>query len=399
MSRIKMERRSKITPTGHETSESIISLANIVTLGLQISLAFDPYEEQKDLPRMTVDQTTTAMFHLEESSGQVCLATAVSADKTAGLQFGASVGWDSTYTRQAFKKVELGSTECFSGESFNKARSDVSLGPNTPPDSKLKKKKRQNNSHITGDYSRDSFAKALINHYSAKITNDGRGDDWGPPEINCDECLGTCTVTGLKAPCCNCGWLPPEDDDDLFGNSWTPIDIKRDLLNQPSQNIDGNELESRATSDPGRGYKDILFWPTTSVKFSTEYYPAFPDYHGNPGSQVKWDTASNTRGVKKYFHNATGACDSFDVAQFTTHDWVYPYPKYMGDPAKTQYQRGKAYHASYNTEHVFEAQTISRFFVNWMPAVTNGMAGQFWVETWVLSDHPRWGSESPSNKA
>jgi chitinase len=127
------------------------------------------------------------------------------------------------------------------------------------------------------------------------------------------------------------------------------------------------------------GQKDIGFWETWPFKLNTAYnkvvvqnesYPAFPSYSRNPQSQANWDSSDRTTGVKKYFHNASTACDSFDVVQATTHDWMHPCPK-LGYK-NYAYVPGKAYHAKYKTEHVFKGQIIARFFTNWLPKLTNG---------------------------
>jgi hypothetical protein len=83
--------------------------------------------------------------------------------------------------------------------------------------------------------------------------------------------------------------------------------------------------------------------------------------------------------------------------QAATHDWMYPYPK-LGKDGYV-YDQGKRYHAEYQTEHVFEGQTVSRFFTEWLPNLSNGHKHEkFWTESYVLSTLANWPKNSDGGK-
>jgi chitinase len=129
----------------------------------------------------------------------------------------------------------------------------------------------------------------------------------------------------------------------------------------------------------------------------SESYPAFPSYYRNPQSQADRDLSDRTTSVKKYFHNASTACNSFDVVQAATHDWEYPYPKLGYE--NYAYVQGTAYHAGYETEHIFEGQTIARYFTNWLPNLTDGHKHEkSWTESYVLSIHANWPANPDGGK-
>jgi hypothetical protein len=69
------------------------------------------------------------------------------------------------------------------------------------------------------------------------------------------------------------------------------------------------------------GEKEIKFWDEDNIILS-EKYPAYPDFWPNPSSSINFDTSQYTS-VKKYFHNSTTTCTSFEVGQFASYDRIY----------------------------------------------------------------------------
>lgn len=138
------------------------------------------------------------------------------------------------------------------------------------------------------------------------------------------------------------------------------------------------------------GDKEVNFWDFITIL--SEKYPSYPDYYRYPQTTKDWDTSRWT-GVKKYFHNSSATCPSFGVAQFPTFDEVYPWPK-SGGTANNPFQfvRGKTYHQTYQTEHVFEAQTIGRFFTLWLLNSAQRRRSVIWVESYILTGRANWGN-------
>lgn len=140
--------------------------------------------------------------------------------------------------------------------------------------------------------------------------------------------------------------------------------------------------------------KEIRFWDTSvtgdegSYTVETDTYPSYPDYYRNPRTDANWD-GSQYQGVKRYFHNASAVCTSFDVTQAATADVMYPWPD-TGFNGFT-YARGTAYHQMYQTEHVFEPQTIARFFSSWVPTSAAARRERFWTENYILTPNSQWG--------
>lgn len=402
-----------MAPTGNTITESTISLANVVTLGLDVSLGFQkPYQYAVDgeLPDMSVTQTVIAMFTFEGTSDEVCLETSIFEEKTADLTNGKYVGWDSSYSR-SFHEQGATSDEkkCFSGTT-KKTRSDSLLdsqgdeqetnGEELDESVPTTKKKRQNNSQVKGDFRGITHQIQLLD----LINKQAAGSSFfKTPEINCDGC-GSCTVIlENKKICCACAWLPP-DEEFLGFMPTTPAISRRSIFENDMSSL--HSLQTRAAMGVGWGTKTVSFWETfpffldsqlDKYAVKSDQYPAFPDYYRNPHTASNWDLSDRTTGVKKYFHNATDACDSFDVAQAATYDSVYPYPKtgYEG----FAYLPKTPYHMEYQTEHVFEGQTISRFFTSWLPALTNGHKHEkTWTETYILSLHSKWPANAKGSK-
>lgn len=138
----------------------------------------------------------------------------------------------------------------------------------------------------------------------------------------------------------------------------------------------------------------ITFWTpagaSTDFIVGTEDYPAYPDFYTNPSSTIPFHGSTKYKDIKKYFHNKTAVCTSFDVDKFGSYDEIYKYDRQ--DPYGPCIQ-GKLYHQHYQTEHVFEGQTIGRSFRDWLPKQGYSHA---WSEGWIFKEYKKW--EDPVTK-
>lgn len=163
-------------------------------------------------------------------------------------------------------------------------------------------------------------------------------------------------------------------------------------------------LQERANSDIIKGVKRVKFWATGPLEIPTnpadvfwvnsERYSSYPDWYHKPTSAASWESAPAyvTVTVKKYFHKSTATCTSFDISQHSSYDVMYPWPKTSFERFK--YERGKAYHSLYNTEHVVEAQTIGNFFDDWLPNHATTPRKHYWVEENFFVSYQKWGREA-----
>ncbi|KAH7175361.1 hypothetical protein EDB81DRAFT_874215 [Dactylonectria macrodidyma] len=124
----------------------------------------------------------------------------------------------------------------------------------------------------------------------------------------------------------------------------------------------------------------------------SDKYPQYPNWLLASTSAADWETATVTYpDVKKYFHNSSSSCTSFDVGQFATWDGMCPYPKDNGKGYF--YQQGVRYHGLYDTEHAFEGQTIGRFFDRWLPNSAQKARMHYWVEENFFLPNNKWGNK------
>lgn len=387
---LQLSSNSSMTPVGDDTPTSAITLANDVTLGLSITLAFSKpwqFAVGGEFPDMAIKQSVATVFSFEGADDQVCLTPSVLQTQEYLLTDGAYVGWGSDAVHQYITKANSLDQQCWTGSTSAK-----------------KKKKRQNNSTPRGDFSGFEGLPDLGDLINREAAGSGL-----TPELNCNGC-GSCVITldGGVEDCCGCAWLPPDTslDDDMWGyvsvsgTSYGSVYAKRFL----GDGFDGSAGAVNLTAeekfallveraDPGgiaTSRKEITFWNTNvfpedsdPVIVESDPYPPYPDYYRGPTQTAKNFDLSSYTGVKKYFHNATGTCTSFDVVQATAFDTMFPWPEtgYQG----FKYARGTGYHQLYQTEHVFEGQTIARFFMTWMPASATVPRPSLWSETYILS--------------
>ncbi|KAI0123659.1 hypothetical protein BJ170DRAFT_659563 [Xylariales sp. AK1849] len=403
---LQLSRNNAMTPLGDaDLPSSTITLSNDITLGLSVNLAFSrPWQNAVggSLPDMSVQQSIAAVFQIDDSGDEVCLSSSVIQTQYGIMTDGNYAGWGSDKLNQYVTKANsIGTSQCFTADSDNVV--DRSIGDSVTSEGESisefqdedsekkknnKKKKRQNNSTPPDNFSGFDGLPDLSDLIS-DLNNELAGSS-RTPEINCNGC-GSCVITldSENGDCCGCAWLAPDlsYDDDMWG--YVSIDgtlastYKRSAVEEFEE-----VLTKRVAGDITVGAKEIKLWnPTTDetaapVTIVSEDYPSYPDYYRTPGTTKNWDISPYTS-VKKYFHNSSTTCTSFDVAQATTYDVMYPWPKkgYQG----YVYKRGTGYHQIYDTEHVMEGQTIGRFFMTWMPYSATRTRAYFWSESYILS--------------
>ncbi|KAF2223854.1 hypothetical protein BDZ85DRAFT_296016 [Elsinoe ampelina] len=404
------QRNSKLTPLGSGGQISgRVTIGSSIKLGIKTSMFFSrPYSFAVDgeLPDLSVTQNVAPSFNFQGDDNSICLDTKVYQHNDAALVHAGYVGWGDDYDR-AYLQQSFGfpSDECWNS---NTRRSEDVLPEETMtepaptdepgpvvrlsaetlpadgsdrtadelPKAGRTKKKRQNNS-VPGDFSgyegmpdlRDLLDRDSMNGLT--------------PEINCMPCA-PCGLSIDVRDCCECAWLPP-DEDAIFGIIGSSPFRKRSAAEEL------HELFERARSI-GTGRKPINFFNDWQTE--TELYPQYPNYYMIPQNDADWD-GSRYGAVKKYFHNTTALCTSFDISQATTADVMYPYPHtgYRG----FSYARGVGYHQMYQTEHVFEGQTLARFFNSWLLGKSVGdprRRDESWIEQNIFTQTINtWGNQ------
>ncbi|KAF4212956.1 hypothetical protein CNMCM5878_000587 [Aspergillus fumigatiaffinis] len=406
---LQVSQRNSMTPVGDNTPSSDIALALDITLGLKVTLAFSrPWSSAVDgrMPDMSVKQRLAAHFEFSGAGNEVCLKSTIYQTQYALLADGEYVGWGGNSLNQYITKGSQMDQQCFARSSnslASRSNSDLLALENVRGHKKEgeeetdeevekeKRKKRQTNSTPRGDY--NGFEG--LPHLTDLINSEAAGSSrLSVPEINCNAC-GSCVISlNADNDCCDCAWLAP---DDLNDGQWGYVSVSGLLGSSVyKRSIEGrfSELVARA-GGISTGTKETTFWnpavdPThpdssKAIVIESEPYPQYPDYWRNPQTTKNFDVSPYT-GVKKYFHNSSDSCTSFDVAQFPSYDLMYPWPK--PDNNGNAYKRGVGYHQLYQTEHVFEAQTIARFFMAWMPYHATKTRPALWSERYILQDIP-----------
>ncbi|XEV07561.1 hypothetical protein FSHL1_012848 [Fusarium sambucinum] len=403
-------RKTGMTPLSMPGSQSQITIGAVTKFGLDVQLSFGkPYSDAVDglLPDMSVSQKVTAMFAWKQEGSEVCLDTFVGQTQKAKLVAGSYVGWGKDYEQTiAQNHIHVGSQQCF-GKSSHQSRSlglpiqgTVTDKADTECDKddvlclRTKKEKRQNNS-LPNNYDFSGLGRI----HEASELSEKSIDDWGrrKQRVSCDPC-GACIISEEreKKSCCSCVWLPPHDDNrgpDLGSMPLMPGPIipgspaKRGVeFGGPQHN--SNMLHRRATPRVNEGRKEVSFWtlPNTQTPFiiETEYYPSYPDFYKKPFNPIPFDGNIAYSDILMYYHNTTAICTSFDIQKAPTYDKIY---KYGRNDKNGPYAQGILYHQHYDTEHVFEGQTISRFFATWLP--NNGYS-RSWSEKWAFTMDREW---------
>lgn len=146
------------------------------------------------------------------------------------------------------------------------------------------------------------------------------------PEINCvNGGCATCEAeVGDTKECCECAWLEPEPEE-IFGEMISPV--RRSLPLKSADNDTSapdeakvSDLHARAGGGVTSGYKLLTFWSTqpmgsmvTPVTVQSDSYPAYLNNFEFPFNTKNFDDPAWSS-VKKYFHNSTAVCSSFDVS-------------------------------------------------------------------------------------
>lgn len=388
-------------------SESTITLTNAIQFGFYATLNLGDGRKVLQLPDMSVKQQISASFTFTDKKDTICLDTTVSSQELAVLDKGSAAGWSDDDYESPISQVTVREkkSHCWDNGGGGLEQSSRSGNEDAESITKTKKDKRQNNSFPpSGDY-RGLEGIPDLTYLINKEVQKEDSLSWTCAAGCGYQCYGTLDVGG---DCCDCAWLPPgsddltdaglvpsvEDGDLLPGLLDPPIGAgpdtgisKRSPLEAFVYGISpAHDLWGRANSDIGKGRKSLKFWRTDimlddnydSVIIETDLYPQYPDWYRNPTGAASWESAPAYTTVKKYFHNSTSTCTSFDVAQFARHDVMYPWPQTGHDGYA--YKRGTAYHGMYDTEHVFEAQTVVRFFDKWLSENAATRRYRYWVE-------------------
>jgi len=127
-------------------------------------------------------------------------------------------------------------------------------------------------------------------------------------------------------------------------------------------------------------------------KIASDKYPCFP----KPGKTAFSDFGKSTAtvAVQKYFHNVNEDLDNWNTK-------IESSPKTMD----TAYQSKLQEHAPKNTfsklnavaEHPFEAQTITRFFTEWLVKSAKPQREPRWIRDWFLIQDSEWNSQDSKN--
>ncbi|KAF7554596.1 hypothetical protein G7Z17_g2800 [Cylindrodendrum hubeiense] len=328
--------KNRMTPM-EEGKKSKITVTNSFRLGLDVALEFPSGYKSAvagELPDMSVSQALTASFSFEDSGNEICVETSMIQSHQAVVEDGVYAGWGSDSDTLFTRKVKVSEKECFSKTDSEVGDSDKRSERTKERESRShKNRKRQKNNSVPGDYA----GLVDIPKVRALIESDATKEEWSNPI--CDAC-GGCYLTkqDLRRDCCECAWILPEyGDGDTGAAGLVSVD------------------------EPGVGTDDDI----------------------------------GGIGCKKYFHNSTSSCTSFDVSQFASWDVMYPYPKQ--NAKNFVYQRGVPYHGLYDTEHVFEGQTIGRFFDTWLFNSAQKTRAHYWVEENFFTSNSKWG-KSPLMK-
>lgn len=366
---------------------------------------------------MSVSQLVTATFTLSDVDSQVCLQTEIRQMQTATLQQGSYVGWGKNYDNPALTKALKLDSNCFKRKVkrgiWNRSEAEVCHKNETGESNasgleSIKKTKRQNQSVPNFNY--DYRGRGIIRKIS-DLTEEAIDDFVSKkPRLHCDPC-GSCTLTknGEKSVCCSCSWLPPDDgydSDDVEGDSEPDTGSMRWPIHGPSipsspQKRDVGLLSRRTLEERAGavtlGEKVISFWAvpggTKPHKVKSQKYPAYPDFYRLTNNPAPFDGNTKYKDILQYYHNRTAVCTSFEVSKQSGLDRIYKYDRHDKYMPANGYDKGKLYHQHYQTEHVFEGQTISRFFTDWLD--TNGFKHDE-CEKWVFEAFQEW--EDPKTK-
>lgn len=369
-----------LTPLSINTPQSEITVANQITLGLTVDfMGFGTANTPIGSAKLdfSVTQTLTSLFNLIGDTQSICLEISLAVQDTCSVQNAASAGWGNDYTHVPYAQSlqSTGVDQCFNAKSGSKLR-----------------KKRQNNTPPV----------LTVGESPGELLHDPSFNNQRV-QINCNGC-GSCTAyaTG-NGPCCGCTWIQPDVYDEYIytmeielGNGIvTPY--KRSLppgfnesLNSVEDLLVLHYLEKRA-NNPSITWKDSKI---CNAEFQVQYV-SYPDYYLNPNTLNNFDANAAYMAIQKYFHNSTSNCWSFSIGQFGQPDQFYAYPKTLGSRANPiPSVQGQRYHQLYETEHPFEAQTISRFFGVWLSLTGQAAVKRdcTWVETFVTEEDVQWGT-------
>ncbi|OAL51441.1 hypothetical protein IQ07DRAFT_586945 [Pyrenochaeta sp. DS3sAY3a] len=333
-------------------SKGWIETGTTVRVGLMVGMAFSkPYDKVVgNLPDMSVSQRVFSRWNIEHTGTESCVFTSLGTKMKSHLSNG-SPTWFSASPERTYVNdlAQAGEKQCFKDNGQPIKRHELEISQNLTK--------------------RDGFDDGKIDWGEMNLPGDNLGDkvfDGMIPMLQCDGC-GSCTLRNpFREPCCGCvclgckyglgpwrpddGPLGPYGDGPDVGDLILPIvkrDGEEDMLNVTDSGL--STLEKRQGTAPNSSPKvcNICNWQETI------HYPAFPDYRRNPNSNVDYDFHQPL--VMKYYHNSSSWCTSWAVRRHATIDYQYD-SRIIGGRV-VGLRRG-----FYQTEHPFEAQTISKFF-------------------------------------
>ncbi|KAJ6194672.1 hypothetical protein J3E72DRAFT_198535 [Bipolaris maydis] len=335
-------------------SKGWIEVGTTVRVGLMVGMSFSkPYDKVVgDLPDMSVSQRVFSRWNLEHTGTQSCVSTSLGTKMRSHLKKG-STAW-STSTSDKLYVDELaaaGTKQCFKDNGQPIKKRDLEIAQNLTK--------------------RDGFEDGRIDWGEIPMPGYNLGDNLFNqmlPALGCDNCASCTLRNPFREPCCGCVCLgckyglgprgrdegplgPYGDNSDIESIFGIPLS-KRDLTEEGMLNAtEGGlqQLEKRVGPVPNTSNKPCNMCGRTE----TIPYPAFPNFQKNPQSVVDFDLYEPQ--VMKYFHNSSASCTSWAVRQHASIDMVYDSTMRNGQVVGMR----KGF---YQTEHPYEAQSISKFF-------------------------------------
>ncbi|KAJ8110045.1 hypothetical protein OPT61_g7002 [Boeremia exigua] len=368
-------------------SKGWIEVGATVRVGLTVGMSFSkPYDKVVgDLPDMSVSQRVFSRWNLEHTGTESCVSTSLGTKMRSHLTKG-STAWNTAKSDKLYvdELAAAGTKQCFKDNGQPIKKRDLEIAQNLTKrvgfdDGRPDLGEIPTAGHNLGD---SMFNQML-------------------PIMPCDAC-GSCTLRNpFKEPCCGCvclgckyglgprgrdeGPLGPYGDnsDSIFS---MPI-LKRDLseegmLNETERSLE--QLDKRAGTKPNPVDKPCTVCGATE-KVS---YPGFPNFRKFPNSPVDFDLHQPL--VMKYYHNSSSACTSWAVRRHVSIDMIYDSSVSAGSIVG----RRKGF---YQTEHPFEAQSISKFLDGHLTNIINRKRRDCaWVRKNLIQNRTPWNNAGGS---
>ncbi|KZF20785.1 hypothetical protein L228DRAFT_179448 [Xylona heveae TC161] len=381
-----------LNPDGNTAGS--ISASAIAKLGLSVSLNLPSSIASNvgTMPDMSLTVESSLVFSADNTSfpDQTCMYVLGSATHSTNMQRGGTVNWGRDFFINMFHKYGVaGPRNCFPNQAEsgnykreNSERRSTPTGTYLPGENRLILYKNlfpnivKSAAHAANGAANGVLAtkNQLFNALAAAVPSKANvlaGLDAASVVFQATGAF-TCEVTTNeeeKNGCCGCISMraiygaaddPDSDDND---NDPSAIDDFLDTGDDPDDSSKKRGFEEMGSSTGFNstaivGKRNIggitTGKKTISVfgkKVRSPQYPSFPQYEMIDPPKVDWDRDSKSYllAVLKYYHNASAECDNWDVFRSDVYDEEY-------------YAEGQKCRTDYETEHVFEAQTIAQFF-------------------------------------